>query len=146
MTGLTRSTRATLAVLLLAIGVPAPSAADPGSDPTGVRIFFMRWAIRTRRPMTPDDLVREHHAYVEIKDAYMARELVRWLRLDQLVPRPERAPGDARLAIKIARADGSEETYYAAEDALYSADSTRSREIDAAFRSRFDFGKDPVKP
>lgn len=108
---------------------------------TSVKIYFVGWDLRTRVPLSADDVVRMKRIYFEISDDGLAANFAKWLRMPELRVRDTSEPGNARLVIELVERNGGTITLYADRDYLYSEDSTQSRKIGQEFRNRFDLAR-----
>lgn len=140
--------RFNLGFVLLAIASVTLASAGGSADEsaarwpyTGVKAYFVGWDVRTRVPMTAEDVVRSHTIFFEIRDAALASNFVEWLDLGALRLRDTHEPGNARLVIELQERGGGTSLYYADRDHLYSGDSSRWREIGSDFRARFDVAR-----
>lgn len=127
--------------LMILLGATAMPAVGDSVEIEGVRAYFVGWDVLTRSRLSPQDVVRMKRVLIEISDAGLARNFIEWLRLEDLRPRPNSDPADARLTIEIYRSDGSSTLYYSDKAALYSADSTLFRPVGEEFLARFDIAR-----
>ena len=136
-----RSLAVSFLALMILLGAAVMPAAGDSVEIESVRVYFVGWDLLARSRLSPQDVIRMKRVLIEISDAGLARNFVEWLRLEDLRARPNSEPADARLTIEISHADGSGKLYYSDKDALYSADSTRSRPVGEEFLARFDIAR-----
>lgn len=131
-----------LAITSVALASAGGSADESARWPyTGVKAYLVGWDVRTRVPLTAEDVVRSHAIFFEIRDAALASSFVEWLDIGALRLRDTHEPGNARLVIELQERGGGTLLYYADRDHLYSGDSTHWRETGSEFRTRFDVAR-----
>jgi len=130
--------RVAIAMLVLSVGSLVLGGHPVNMNVSKVRAYYLGWEVMTRASMSIDDVIRTKRIFYEISDPSLAREFTEWLDLSKLKPRNSSIPADARLVIELIDGHGGVSVFYADKEALYSGDSTSSREIDREFRERFD--------
>ena len=133
---------AALATLLLCAPYPVRSDELAGTRFANAKAYFVGWDLRTRVPLGFDDVIRMRRIYFEITDPGLTANFMNWLRLSQMQKRESTQPADARLVIELTRENGDVTILYSDGSHVFSADSSRFREVDDAFRDRFDFARD----
>ena len=134
-----------LVIMLTALLLFAPSQVQSSELAetrfTNARAYFVGWSLLTRVPLGVDDVIRMKRVYFEISDSGLTKNFVDWLRLSNMEKRADTGPGDARLVIELTDETGDVTILYSDGSHLFSADSSRSRPVDEAFRDRFDLAR-----
>jgi hypothetical protein len=132
---------AALSVLLLSSPPQTQGRELAGTRFTSARAYFVGWNLLTRVPLGIDDVIRMKRVYFEINDPGLVANFVDWLRLSQMQKRESTQPADARLVIELTQENGDVTILYSDGPHVFSADSSRFREVDDAFRDRFDLAR-----
>lgn len=130
-----------LAALLLAAPAQVQSSESNDARFTNARAYFVGWSLLTRVPLGVDDVIRMKRVYFEVNDPGLTENFVGWLRLSDMKKRKSTRPGDARLVIELTDETGEVVILYSDGSHIFSADSSRSRPVDEAFRDRFDLAR-----
>ncbi len=108
---------------------------------TNARAYFVGWSLLTRVPLGIDGVIKMKRVYFEINDPGLTAIFVEWLRLPDMEKRKDTHPGDARLVVELTDEAGDVTILYSDGSYILSADSSRSRPVDEAFRDRFDLAR-----
>ena len=130
-----------LAALLLSAPLQVKGSELAGTRFTNARAYFVGWSLLTRVPLGIDDVIRMKRVYFEVNDPGLTENFVEWLRLSDMEKRKSTRPGDARLVIELTDETGEVMILYSDGSHIFSADSSRSRPVDEAFRDRFDLAR-----
>ena len=94
-----------------------------------IKIYFVPWEIITRVGLSPGDVRRTRHLYMEIKDEVMISTVVDAVYHDDFHDRGTTLPEDARLVIDFIKKDGVIETVYANQSHIINGDSSKYKDI-----------------
>lgn len=133
-----------LVVILVAALLLSVQVQSSGSDYApfvSARAYFVGWDLLTRVPLGIDDVIKMKRVYLEVNDPGLTENFVTWLRLSDMAKRTSTRPGDARLVIELTDEEGNVTILYSDGSHILSADSSRARPVDDAFRDRFDVAK-----
>ena len=130
-----------VAALLLAAPAQVQSSELSDIRFTSARAYFVGWSLLTRVPLGIDDVIRMKRVYFEVNDPGLTANFVEWLRLSDMKKRESTRPGDARLVIELTAEKGDVTILYSDGSHIFSADSSRARPVDEAFRDRFDLAR-----
>lgn len=92
---------------------------------SSVKIYFVHWNIISRVTLSPADVRRMRHLYIEINDEFMVSQVVDAVFHDNFQERTTTLPEPARLVIDFISEDGTVEMVYANESHMLHEDSSK---------------------
>lgn len=98
-------------------------------DYSSVKIYFVQWDIMTRVMLSPEDVRRMRHFYIEINDTTMILKVVDAVNFNDFQERDNSQPEPARLVIDFIKNDKVIKTVYANKSHILNEKSTKSKDM-----------------
>lgn len=104
-----------------------------GNQFSQIKIYFIDWNIRTMTRMSPENIKRMRHVYMEVNEKKLVAKFVNYIFSLHFTDRKTGQPEEARMVIELLHDDGKVELFYANKYHLLNEASTKSINIDMKF-------------
>ena len=98
-----------------------------------VKIYFIDWNILTRTRLTPEDVKRMNHVYLEVNEGAAVSNIANSISSKVFKDHDGTKPEEARMVIELVSKNGKLVLFYANKAHLLNSSSTRCSEIDQDF-------------
>lgn len=102
-------------------------------DYTSVRVYFVRWDLDTRIALTPKDVRRLRHVYIEVKDRYIISNICDRVFTPDYSPATGEFPEPANLVIDFMNQESIIKTVYANSALIVQEGAHLQKKMDRSF-------------